>query len=94
MEPDCLRLRGDLVVARGAEPSAAEAVYRDALSTAEAHGARSWALRAATALADVLRREDARAGALAVLEPAIEAIEGKGGGRDMERARRLLAEIG
>ncbi|HVO26733.1 MAG TPA: AAA family ATPase [Candidatus Margulisiibacteriota bacterium] len=52
--PDLLRLRGDLLAAT--DPATAEVAYREAITSAEALGAVALALRAATGLAQLLKK--------------------------------------
>ncbi|MCX4247186.1 adenylate/guanylate cyclase domain-containing protein [Paraliomyxa miuraensis] len=68
----------------------AEASFRRAIETARAQGARSWQLRAATSLAELLLRRGQRDEARAVLEEALGPFEGQPRTPDLVAARALL----
>jgi hypothetical protein len=95
LAPELLRLRGELLLSQG-EPAAAEAVesfFRQALDLAHQQGALSWALRAATSLARLLRDQGRQAEAIVRLRPVFERFtEGFGAG-DLIEAKRLLDEL-
>jgi predicted ATPase/DNA-binding winged helix-turn-helix (wHTH) protein len=69
--PELLRVRGQLILAKGgpvAEP-AAEAAFLASLTAANTIGGTSWRLRASTSLAQLLHAQNRRTEALAILEP-------------------------
>jgi class 3 adenylate cyclase/predicted ATPase len=73
MEPECVRLTGELTLqARPADLQTAEHLFREAIAIAQAHGAKSWELRAAMSLARLLGSQHRRADAIACLEPVLE----------------------
>ena len=94
MEPECVRLQGELTLQAGnPDIAAAERSFREAIAIAQAHGAKSWELRAAMSLARLLRSRDRRADAVACLEPVLnwftEGLETE----DIRQAGSLLAEL-
>ncbi|MEM7224970.1 MAG: AAA family ATPase [Pseudomonadota bacterium] len=94
MEPECLRLQGELaLLAPRPDRSAAERLFREALSVARAHGAKSWELRAAMSLARLLRDEDRRAVATQELEPVLTSFTEGLESADPRRAAQLLADL-
>lgn len=93
MEPECLRLRGDFLLAAGADPLEIEPCFRESIRVAEEHGARSWRLRTAISLSSLLFNLERGSDAVAVLLPAIEAVEGGSDTLDIRRARDLLRKI-
>lgn len=77
MEPECLRLRGELALAAARpRPDLAERFFREAIECARMHGAKSWELRAATSLSAVLRQEGRPQEARACLEPILAGFPG------------------
>ena len=94
MEPECVRLQGELTLQAGnPDIEAAERSFREAIAIAQAHGAKSWELRAAMSLARLLASRDRRADAAAGLEPVLNWFtEGLETG-DIRRAGNLLAEL-
>ncbi|TMQ08447.1 MAG: hypothetical protein E6J91_33185 [Deltaproteobacteria bacterium] len=92
-EPELLRLRGKLILARDAAAHAgARAVLSEALAMAQQRGARTMALRIATDLAALLRDEHP-AEAVAVLDPVCRGFAPGLDDRNLAAARRLLAEL-
>lgn len=88
------RLRGELLLAVSPGAEDAEACFRRAVATAQAIGARSLELRAATSLARLLADRGTRAEARAALAPVLGAFtEGHATG-DLRTATALLTEIG
>ncbi len=68
-EPELHRLRGELLLARGADDGrAAEGCFRRAIETAQRQNSRAWELRAATSLARLWRSQERRAEARTTLE--------------------------
>ena len=72
MEPECVRLQGELALKATDGASRAGRLFADAMDLARAHGARSWELRAATSQARLWQTQDRRADAVACLEPVLE----------------------
>ena len=94
MEPECVRLRGELALQAGdPDTEAAERSFREAIAIAQAHGAKSWELRAAMSLARLLHSRDRRADAVACLEPVLnwftEGLETE----DLRQAGNLMARM-
>jgi predicted ATPase len=89
-EPEQHRLRG--VVLDGSAPEAAEAAFRAAIATAQAQNARAFHLRAAVALARLLRDRARTDDARAVLLPAISSAEGLRDTPEMAEAKNLFRE--
>jgi TOMM system kinase/cyclase fusion protein len=89
-EPELLRLRGQLGVRRG-DPAAAEADFRAALAMAERDQCHSYALRAATDLARLLRGRGNRHGVEAVLRPVYSRFTGEPVTADIRAANELLS---
>ncbi len=94
MEPECVRLQGELELV-GAKPnhSAAEQLFREALSIAGSQGARSWELRAAMSLARLLQGRDRRKEALALLVPVLESFKEGLDTADCIEAKALIASL-
>jgi class 3 adenylate cyclase/predicted ATPase len=94
MEPECIRLRGELAL-QGGNPdlATAEASYREAIAIAQTHGARSWELRAAMSLARLFHSRDRRADAVACLEPVLSRFTEGLETEDLRQAGSLLAEL-
>ncbi|MCP4327854.1 MAG: AAA family ATPase [Alphaproteobacteria bacterium] len=94
MEPECIRLQGELML-RVSDPDleAAEHFFREAVTIAGAHDAKSWELRAAMSLADLLGSRDRHKDAIACLEPVLgwftEGLETA----DLRRACALLCSL-
>jgi DNA-binding SARP family transcriptional activator len=88
------RLRGELLLATGPGAEDADACFRRAVAAAQAIGARSLELRAATSLARLLAARGAPAEARAVLAPVLGAFTEGHNTRDLRTAGALLAEIG
>jgi predicted ATPase len=92
MEPECVRLRGELTL-RGEPPDVefAERLFKEAI--AQAHGAKSWELRATMSLARLLLGRDRPADAVARAEPMLnwftEGLETE----DIRQAYSLLTAL-
>jgi adenylate cyclase len=67
MEAELLRLRGELLLAAGADAADAEVCLQRALDVARRQQARSWELRAATSMARLWQRQGRAADARAML---------------------------
>jgi predicted ATPase len=94
MEPECIRLQGELMLqARNPDIEAAERSFREAIAIAEAHGAKSWELRAAMSLARLLHSRDQRAAAVACLEPVLNWFTEGFKTEDIRLAGSLLATL-
>ena len=94
-----LSLKGTLVLAARDRPerervAEAERCYRQAIEVASAQSGRLEELRAATLLAELRCGQGDRAGAAAPLAAAYERLSERPPIADVERARRLLAELG
>lgn len=91
-QPELLRLRGRLILARDRSArGAARAAFSDALALARHHGARAFALRAATDLAAVLR-DDHPGDARALLDPVVRGFADLDD-PNLAPARQLLAAL-
>ena len=95
MEAECVRMRGELVLA-GQPPDveAAERLFREAIAIAQAQKAKSWELRAATSLARLWAAHGRHAEARNVLASAHGWFAQGFDTPDLERAKRLLQELG
>jgi predicted ATPase len=92
-EAELRRLRGKLLLLKGDLP-AGEAALRDALSLADRQGARSFALRAATSLASLLRERGQSAEAHALLAPVYDRFDEGFATKDVRDAAAVLREVG
>ena len=94
MEPECVRLAGELAL-RADMPGqdAAEAMFREAITIAKAHDARSWELRAAMSLARLLQTRDKRKEAIACLEPVLSWFTEGLGTADLVEAKALMSSL-
>ena len=93
MEPECVRLQGELLLEAGTENrDTAERLFDEAKSIAQDHGARSWELRAAASLARSLCARGKRDEAAACLEPILNAFSEGNATRDLQQAHALLEE--
>jgi class 3 adenylate cyclase/predicted ATPase/ABC-type transport system involved in cytochrome c biogenesis ATPase subunit len=94
MEPECLRIKGELLLG-GGEPDyiAAEAVLRESVQVAQAHKAKSWELRAATSLAGLWQSQGKEAKARDVLAPVYDWFAEGFDSRDLREAKDLLEQL-
>jgi class 3 adenylate cyclase/tetratricopeptide (TPR) repeat protein len=93
-EAELLRLRGDLLLAARPDAAAeAERCYRDAITVAQGQRARSLELRAATALARLLRGKGRGAEARRVLAPVHDWFSEGFDTADLREAKALLDEL-
>ncbi len=95
MEPECVRLHGELVLAN--DTSRAEdagQLFREARAIAVAHHAKSWELRAAMSLARLLRDRGDHGAAAACLEPVLAWFSEGLATHDLRQAAALLVETG
>jgi predicted ATPase/DNA-binding winged helix-turn-helix (wHTH) protein len=89
--PEALRIKGELLLLQdGAEASAPEAHFRQALDRAHRQGALSWELRAATSLAGLLRDRGRCAEAIEVLRSVYDRFTEGFGTSDLILAKQLL----
>lgn len=94
MEPECLRLQGELVLETGKpDIDAAESLFREAVEIARLHGAKSWELRAAMSLSRLLLSRDKRADALACIEPVLNWFTEGLKSEDLKQASKLVAKL-
>ncbi|HVA79912.1 MAG TPA: hypothetical protein VNF29_03205 [Candidatus Binataceae bacterium] len=93
-ESELLRLRGEIILQSSGDRAAAEQLFRSAISIAGAQGAKSWELRAATSLANLLAATGRRAEARAVLAPVYGWFSEGFATRDLTTAMSLLATLG
>jgi predicted ATPase len=92
---ELVRVRGELLLLRGAPGAAAAAEdhFRQALDWARRQGALSWELRAATSLARLLRDQGHSADARALLESAFEGFTEGYDTADLIAAKALLDDL-
>jgi predicted ATPase len=90
-EPERFRLKGELLLARGAE--AAESAFRQAIAVAQGMAAKSLELRAATSLARLLRSQGKLMEAHATLAPVFNGFTEGFDTLDLVNAKALLAEL-
>jgi tetratricopeptide (TPR) repeat protein len=88
------RIRGNILLRRdAADVAGAEQAFRTALEVAQQQGARSFAMRAALALADLLRASGREAEAAAVLAPALDGFRPSPELPEIEQAQTLLCAL-
>jgi predicted ATPase len=94
MEPECVRLQGELTL-NSSTPNgeSAERFFRESITIAEAHTAKSWELRAAMSLAHLLRSQDRHKDAIACLEPVLDWFTEGLDTADLRRARALICSL-
>ena len=94
MEPECLRLKGELLL-EGEKPdrAAAEAALRQSLQLAREHKAKSWELRAATSLAKLWQSSGREIEARDLLAPIYEWFTEGFDTLDLRQANELLNEL-
>src|SRR5437773_6817546 len=93
-KPDLLRVRGDLLARQGAEASAVEASYREAMDLARRHGAKAFELRAATSFGRWLQAQGRAVEARDLLAPIYGWFTEGFDTRDLREAKALLEELG
>ncbi|MFO0613391.1 MAG: adenylate/guanylate cyclase domain-containing protein [Polyangiaceae bacterium] len=91
--PEVQRVRGSILLRMG-RAAEAEAALRSSIECARAQEAKSWELRAATALAELLEASARGAEARALLEPVYAWFTEGFGTRDLRRARMVLDRLG
>ncbi len=89
---EVLRVKALSVLAQG-RPSAAEAIFQQALETARQQGAKSWELRAATSYALLLRDKGRVEDAISLVQPIYHWFTEGHDTRDLRAARALLEEL-
>lgn len=92
-EPELHRTWGDVLLAQGALPIAAESVYKLAIEIAQAQQAKSFELRAATSLAHLFHKHGRSAEALSQLAPIYDWFTEGFETYDLLQARALLDQL-
>jgi tetratricopeptide (TPR) repeat protein len=93
LRPETLRVRGELRLRRG-DSRLAEADFREAISLAQKLTAKAWELRAATSLARLLRDNNRRDEARAMLAEIYNWFTEGFATADLKDAKALLYELG
>jgi predicted ATPase len=94
MEPECLRLAGELALrAQTPNMQAARRYFDEAIALARSHEAKSWELRSAMSLARLLQSQSSKGEAIAVLEPVYDSFTEGSGTEDLQEAKALLASL-
>jgi len=88
--PELLRIKGELSLMQDESTGQAEDCFQQALDWARRQGALSWELRAATSLAQLLRRRGRTGEALALLQPVYDRFKEGFGMPDLKAAKALL----
>jgi predicted ATPase len=93
--PELLRIKGELLFQKGGDEAVTGAYdhMRRALDCARQQGALSWELRAATSAARLLRDQDRRGDAVAILEPVYGKFTEGFETADLKSARALLDSL-
>ncbi|HKA40160.1 MAG TPA: hypothetical protein VKD25_10340, partial [Burkholderiales bacterium] len=89
---EALRIRGELALQIGSQTEA-EDYFRQAVKLAQAQGALSWGLRAATSLARLYKTQRRPAPGRAVLEPVLSTITEGLDSPDVTSAAGLLRSL-
>lgn len=90
--PDVILAEGEVLLAHGGEQRAlARAAFQTALDLARSQGARSWQLRAASALARLAAEDEGPAAARALLAPVLAGFSEGHDTADLREASTLLA---
>lgn len=90
--PELLRLQGDMAQQKG-DFKTAERLYRQGLELANEQQARSWSLRCATSLAQLLQETKTAKAGRAVLAPVHEAFTEGWSTADLKKAEELLRQL-
>jgi predicted ATPase len=92
--PEVLRAYGENLLDAGDRASSETAVvlFRESLHLAQAHGARSWELRAALSLSNVMKQER-RVEAASLLESVLDRMPADAEGIDISNARTLRNQL-
>jgi predicted ATPase len=94
MEPECVRLRGELTLQHeNPDLKTAEELFRKAIAIAANSGAKSWELRAAMSLADLLKSQEKYSEAAECLEPVLHRFAEGFETADFRQAENLLAAL-
>jgi hypothetical protein len=93
LRPETLRVRGELRLRQG-DSGLAEADYREAISLAQKMSAKAWELRATMSLARLLRDNNHRDEARAVLAAIYNWFSEGFDTADLKDAKALLDELG
>ena len=93
LRPETLRVRGELRLRQG-DSGLAEADFREAISLAQKLSAKAWELRAATSLARLLRDNNRRDEAHAMLAEIYNWFTEGFDTADLKDAKALLNELG
>ena len=89
---ETLRVKG-WILQLGGDLAGAEAAYRASLEVSRQQQAKSWELRAATSYAGLLKNQDRRKDALALLEPIYLWFTEGFGTKDLREAKAMLEEL-
>lgn len=92
-EPELHRLRGELLLRNQSDRVAAENCFRQAIGLARTQGARSWELRAAMSLSELLAGRSDLQGAADVLSPVYARFAEGLDTRDLRRASEVLNKV-
>lgn len=94
MEPECVRLAGELALQAGASnKEAAEQFFKEAITLARSVAAKSWELRSALSLARLLRSQKLNSGAIEVLEPVYDSFTQGFDTEDLREAEAVLISL-
>jgi hypothetical protein len=93
VQAETLRLRGDLLMAGGNDPAAAEACYKRSIALAQRQQARLFELRSGTSLARLWRDQSKRAEARDLLLPIHAWFTEGFDAPDLKEAKALLDEL-
>ena len=94
MEPECVRLAGELALQAGTPNTEADQQYfNEAIAIARGHEAKSLELRSAMSLARLLQSQNSRSEAIAVLEPVYDSFTQGSGTKDLQEAKALLTSL-
>ena len=93
IEAELHRLRGELLLPGSRDPSAAAACFRRAIAIAREQEAKTWELRAATALARLWWNQGRRAEAHDLLAPTFGGFAEGFGTEDLKGAKALLNQL-
>jgi predicted ATPase len=91
-EAELHRLKGDLLIRKGASSAAAEVCYETAIAVAARQTARLWQLRASNALAGLWCAQGKISEVHALLAPLSASFDGKIIIPDLQRSKALLAD--
>jgi tetratricopeptide (TPR) repeat protein len=93
-EPELLRLKADMLVARSKQRSdEAERCLKAAIALAQQQKAKFWELRASTSLSRLWANQGRRTEAHALLTPVVEWFKQQPGSVDLKHATILLSDL-